>query len=361
VRALPPPTPPPTPGTPEGSTIKFGEAGALSFETTSGDISSAQITTILARLTALEQENVKLKQKVQALEAVDANLLSTTTTTTTITATTITTTMWEPDVVKEARANGMLTEDGTYNSNPNINSDEKLEKMRPLLERITRVNSGISFTGLSSTTTLAGVMPKLIWVYGGLIIKHNGALLDFDGAFPALQTCARVHIVNNTALMRIDGAFPSWVSKRDGLVPEFVLIAQNAALVSMDGAFPILTSVEQLQINYNDKLVSVATAFVKLTFIGGSSADGLVIYINAALVDLPGFEQEVEYAAKSIRLQNNPKLASLAGLHQFKFTHPDGTDLNVEIENDSLSQETICGFWNAVKARGTPPQKPAIC
>ena len=45
--------------------IKFGDAGKLSFNPTTGDISSAQMDTILTEVAALKVENNDLKEQVQ--------------------------------------------------------------------------------------------------------------------------------------------------------------------------------------------------------------------------------------------------------------------------------------------------------
>ena len=49
----------------------FGEKGkgVLSFDTATGDISSAQVDAILARLSALDQENDSLKAALQSLQS----------------------------------------------------------------------------------------------------------------------------------------------------------------------------------------------------------------------------------------------------------------------------------------------------
>ena len=237
-----------------------------------------------------------LKQKVVKLEAVDADLLSTTTTatatttttatatatttTTTTTTATATTTTTEPEVVKAARANGRLSDDGTYTGNIEVGNDADLEGMRPLLLLITKTTGSVTFHHLVSTTTLAGVMP-------------------------------------------------------------------------------IMTSASYLSIYKNAKLASVLTAFVKVTSLT-STGSGITIYNNADLVDMPGFEQEVQFASDLVHVTDNAKLTSLTGLHMLKFTHSSGARLNIKA-NPLLSREAVCGFWNAVKARGNPPHKLDHC
>jgi hypothetical protein len=161
-----------------------------------------------------------------------------------------------------------------------------------------------------------------------------------------------VRITYNDVLLQLDNAFPS-------LAGGHVQIDNNDAMTRMDNAFPLLTSASYLQISSNAKLASVVTAFVKVTSLT-STGTGLTITSNAELVDVPGFEQEVQFTGSQVNVYDNAKLVSLTGLHQLKFTHPDGARLQMYL-NPLLSQEAVCGFWDAVKARGNPPQKGYVC
>ena len=60
-----PTTPPPSH---QGSQINFGDADKISVNTRSGDINSVQMSTILARLEAVEQENVAQGARLEAVE-----------------------------------------------------------------------------------------------------------------------------------------------------------------------------------------------------------------------------------------------------------------------------------------------------
>jgi hypothetical protein len=171
-----------------------------------------------------------------------------------------------------------------------------------------------------------------------------------------------MRIDNNDALLELDNALPSLTSAGGR-----VEIASNDAMTRMDKAFPLLTSASDLKITYNAKLASVVTAFVKVTSLTRTTSNGfngpmhsLSINSNAELVDVPGFEQEVQFAGNQLYMSYNAKLVSLTGLHQLKFTHPDGARLHM-FSNPLLSREVVCEFWDAAKARGNPPQKDSLC